>query len=81
MPIFRSGLLCSNPGIPLEHEVEDLALGGRVAFVELADEHGGVGVRAVGDERLRAVEHVLVAVASRRGLHPAERVRSRSWAR
>ena len=37
---------------------------GRVALVELADEHDRVGVRAVGDERLRAVEDVLVAVAA-----------------
>ena len=36
-----------------------------VALVELADEHDRVGVGTVGDERLRAVEHVLVTVAAR----------------
>src|SRR5438067_754045 len=32
---------------PVEHEVEDLPLGGRVPFVELADEDDGVGERSV----------------------------------
>ena len=61
----------------LEHEREDLALGRRVALVELADEHRGVRVGTVRDERLVAVQHVLIAVAPRGRLHSTEGVGSR----
>src|SRR3546814_18381929 len=48
----RLGLL--EAGHPrVEDEGQDLALLGRVALVELADEHDRVGVGAVGDEGLR----------------------------
>src|SRR5262249_39816660 len=50
---------------------------GFVALVELADEHGGVRVGAIGDEGLRAVEDVLVAVAACGRLHATERVGTR----
>ena len=56
----------------------DLALGGRVALVELADEHDRVGVRTVGDERLRPVEQVLVAVARARSTPSTRTRRTRS---
>ena len=64
----------------LEDERQDLAPLGRGAIVELADEHDDVGVRPVGDERLRPVEDVAVAVgvASRRGAHGAEGIRAGS---
>ena len=58
----------------VEHEAEHLALRRGVALVELADEDDGVGVGTVGDERLAAVEHVLVAVAAGRRQHRAEGV-------
>ncbi len=75
MPILRSGLDCSRPGMPASRtKRQHLALGGRVALVELADEDDRVGVGAVGDERLRAVEDVLVAVAPGGRLHRAEGV-------
>src|SRR3546814_983911 len=67
----RLGLL--EAGHPrVEDEGQDLALLGRVALVELADEHDRVGVGAVGDEGLRPVQHVLVTVAPGRGLHGPE---------
>ena len=60
----------------VQHELEHDSLGRRVPLVELADKDDRVGVRTVRDERLRSVEHVLVAVAARRRLHRAERVRA-----
>ena len=47
------------------------------AVVELADENGRVSVGTVGDERLVAIENVVVAIAPRASLHAAERVRPR----
>ncbi len=88
MPIFLNGLPCVNPGMP---ESSTNVSTGRSRLsatsfgspfrssrprVELGVDDDGVGVRAVGDERLLAVEDVVVAVTPDVGLHPAERVRA-----
>jgi hypothetical protein len=46
------------------------------AIVELGVDDQNIGVRAVGDERLVAVEKVVVAVTLDRGLHAAEGIRA-----
>ncbi len=64
---------------PVEDEGQDLAVadGCVRAVIELGVEDDGVGIGTVGDERLVAVQDVLVAVPSGRRLHAAQRVRSR----
>jgi hypothetical protein len=62
----------------IEDEAEDLPLARRVALVELADEHDRVGIGTVGDERLRAVEDVLFAVAPGGRHHRTEGIRPRT---
>ncbi len=63
----------------VEDEVQDLAIAQLdTGFLELADEDGRVGVGAVGDEGLGAVQDEPVALASRRGAHAAEGVGARA---
>ena len=64
-------------GSRVEDEGEHRAVAHRGvrAVVELGVEHDGVGVGAVGDPGLRAVDDVLVAVPAGHGGHAAQRVR------
>jgi hypothetical protein len=74
-PHLPHRLRLREPGHPLvEHEAQDLPVLRIGTVVELADEDDRVGVRAVRDEGLVAVQDVAVAVATRRRLHAAERV-------
>ena len=81
---LAEGLGLLEPGhAPVEDEGEHLALAQRrvAAVVELGVEDDGVGVGAVGDERLVAVEDVLVAVAHGRSTSCRRGRRSPSRAR
>ena len=74
----RLGLIETGRSL-VQHEREHLAIADRRvgSVVELGVEDDGVGVGAVGDERLVAVEDVLVTVPPGGRLHPAQGVRSR----
>ena len=80
-PSCAAASTASRPGVPLSRM--KLRILRRVAapsaVVELADEDDGVGVGAVGDEGLVAVEHVAASPSRRaRRLHGAEGVRARA---
>ena len=62
----------------IQHELQDGPLLGRIALIQLADEHDRVGIGTVGDERLGTRQQVAVSVSLRRRLHRAECVGSRA---
>ena len=73
MPIFFIGGPVLRPGVgALDDERLDRAVELAAAHPGVDQEHVGVG--RVGDERLAAVQHVVVAVAPSRRLHAAQGV-------